>query len=129
MVALLCQLFQGVGSRFGCIHLKAIFSQPILKGIPNDKFIVYHQDAELLACLPAEVNGVRGTDLFALAAQGAGNQIDSVGIWYVMGHRQVDRLSFCQPGIELVSHLNWADTRALPTTCTAFWIHYGWLLP
>ena len=46
-----------------------------------------------------------------------------------MGHRQIDCLSFCQPGIELVSHLNWADTRTLPTTCTAFGIHYGWLLP
>jgi hypothetical protein len=46
-----------------------------------------------------------------------------------MRHRQIDRLPLGQPGIELVSHLNWADKRACPTTCTAFGIYYGWLLP
>jgi hypothetical protein len=101
-------------ARSGHLHGKArLFGQPLLEGIPNDQFVVHHQNAEFLSPLLGEPDRPGRTNLHAGPAAGAGGHVDGVAVGDVVGHGQIDGLAGFHPCVEFVGDVHRADRRAV----------------
>jgi len=108
---------------FGHVNRKAFFFEPFFQGIPDDEFIVHHEDLKFSSLLIEEPDGVRGADFFTFAALRTCGRINDIRIGNRMGYGEINCFSIAQTFIEFIGNFHRADIGAKSAADTFDGIH------